>query len=372
MFIRSATVVLATTILLQTSPNRPIGVLVGLHSLGTSVEAPTTDSDPPSAGRLRTIWIPIVGTTRLTSIRSIEVRDLLIPSNAGFLRAGLLPTCSEEPLTRDGKPAGTATHVGDRLWIAPLGTRPRVSLALRNPDAPPGRPGPCVSRDIVCEVDSRTSVYWVSRGFLSLDLGLRSQCAGQPEWKPGYTIRSTGDLGTPMTMAAVLGNGAEQRLRRGLERMTREAPPAAAACLREAVVDPTSWFIRREPGAWSAVAWSRLTQACGDGVDLTVDVDVSDATGRDSRSAWQTISKRATGLTDAHAAPGGRWVLGTSEERLLVFTNAESVDPTFTIAKSPEERVVMVEWALGDDVPLWGDEVIKARNQARVDPVVEP
>lgn len=376
MIMRNVTIATAMLVLTQSSgdPGRPVGVLVGLHHRDTSGDLPGNggqDSEPPSAGQLRTVWVPVVNPSSGESIEAFELPDLLLPRRSGFWRAGLLGTCAERTQTNvDGDALGTETEIADYLWVTPVGRRPQVRLEPRYSSDPAERVAPCVARDTYCDIDRRTRIFWIWPEYMSLDLGRSASCGAHPDWSPGYTVRSAGDLARPVSIRGALGVAAEQRFLRALE-SAKQTYTSNPECAEPAKFEPDSWHIERQPGRWKAEGWSNTYRLCGYGVDFTVDLDLSAVTGRqDDRSGWPMLKATMPQLTDAHFGPGGRWVLATTETDLLLFADVASDRPAIRVPISTGDTVIMVEWATGPNVARWTAEVRRAREGSRPEPVV--
>jgi len=112
----------------QPPPAAPLGVLVGLHRPGDEGEpSEKGDSDPPSVGRLHTLWI--AGVTPSKPAGPVALAHLLVPRKTGFWRMGLLGECAEEPETDfEDKRLGMGTTIADHPWAAPAGAVPRLPL----------------------------------------------------------------------------------------------------------------------------------------------------------------------------------------------------------------------------------------------------
>jgi hypothetical protein len=109
------------------------------------------------------------------------------------------------------------------LWVTPVGRRPQVRLELRDSLDPPERVGPCTARETACDIDRRTSIFWIWPEYISAEFGLRASCGAHESWTPGYTVRRPDNLASSVSIGEALGNAAEQRFRRASESEVREA-----------------------------------------------------------------------------------------------------------------------------------------------------
>ncbi len=365
MIMRSFTIV-ALLLLSQVSraQNNAVGVLVGIHSLGSDSAA---DSRPSSGGSLRTVWIPLDprdGTSRITPV---EISDLLIPRRTGFWRAGLLGTCVENSIEDiDGKSIGTGASVADHFWAAPLGARPQVRLT-----EPDERVGSCTTRSPRCENDNRTIVYWVWPEYVSLDMSERSGCGVHPDWSPGYTVRRLDSLDKPLTVPDILGASAEVPFRSALQSAEREFRAAAANPCEPDPFESDSWYIERKDGRWRTMGWNKASRACAYGFDFEASLDLSKITARpDDTPRWKQIKTRMPQIIDAHFSPAGPWLLVATDNQLMILPDAASSKPSVTVRLSKFEKIIMVEWATGRNVSRWDDEVRRVRGAGRPEPVV--
>src|SRR5215472_2786101 len=78
------------------SQDAPMGVLIGIQRHGSDS---ITDSQPWSAGSLRTVWVPLDQTSLSTRVATVDLSYLLIPRRSGFWQAGLAGTCEAETVT---------------------------------------------------------------------------------------------------------------------------------------------------------------------------------------------------------------------------------------------------------------------------------
>ena len=349
-------------------PAIPIGVLVGLHRAGVEGErSEKGDSDPPSVGRLRTLWIS--GLTTSKPAEAVELAHLLVPRKNGFWRMGLLGECAEEKESDfEDKLLGMGITVADHPGSAPVGTAPRVPLT--KPDYwSKLHPAPCVSRNVYCVNDWTTNVYWVWPDFASLEMGSRAGCGVHPDWEPGYTVRSLSDLSKPLAVADVLAKPAEDSFKRAFQRTEKQEPE----CAERATFEPDSWYVERHEGGWKAIGWSTTHRLCGYGFDYTVDVDLAQMAGtRDDRSRWQLLRKQLPQLTDVHVSPGDRWTLVVTETELMIVEGSAVNRPLLKMARSSDEDVVIVEWATGRNVARWDAEVARVRGMKDPAPRVVP
>jgi len=331
-------------------PTAPLGVLVGLHDVGgESVPSANGDSEPPSVGRLRTLW--------MRGGESLELTNLLLPRRSGFWRVGLLGECAEEK-EDIGDTVRIGTTIADHLWATPVGKQPQVRLS-RDDDHMGFHAAPCIERDVYCVNDWTTSVYWIWPDYASLDMGGRGECGVHPDWDAGYTIRSFDDLDKPLRVGDVLGKPAEDSFRKKFETEHKNALPCPA---EPAVFEPDSWYIEREAGAWKTTGWSSTHRLCGYGFDYIVDANLSAVTGRrDDSSRWRLLTSKVPQLKDVHASPGDQWTLVVTETELMIFEGAQFDRPLLTAPKASHENVVMVEWAVGSNVARWDAQVVSLR-----------
>jgi len=338
------------------APARPrlsTGVLIGLHDPGSDPDPADKNAQPPNAGRLRTVWIRLFDSQ--TPPKSTELPNLLVPRRSGFWRMGLVGACEErKEVAGDGAVLGTATTVADYLWAVPVGRQPEVRLT-----DPELRLGRCVTRNLYCENNWRTSVYWVWPEYASLEMGTRVECGVHPDWTPGYTIRSLNDLAKPLTVGSVLGGVAENTFRKTFEGVDKHDED----CGDKAAFQPDSWYMERDDGGWKVIGWSDTHRLCGYGVDYSVDVDPFAVTGhRDDEARWRSLKRRLPQLVDAHFSPGGQWTLAATTTELIVFEGTATDRPAIRMAKPSDEHVIMVEWATGNSVARWDAEVLHLRN----------
>src|SRR4029450_3793786 len=123
------------------------------------------------------------------------------------------------------------------------------------------------------------------------------------------------------------------------------------------VFSPTAWHIERQGGRWLLEGWASTHRLCEVGIDYSADVDFSRVTG--SKAPQRPLSTAVSGMKDAVPSADGRWILLTGKDEVTLSPREAPDKP---IAKAPlsiADSVVMVEWAHGDHVARWLDQVRK-------------
>jgi hypothetical protein len=347
------------------SQDAPMGVLIGIQRHGSDS---ITDSQPWSAGSLRTVWVPLDQTSLSTRVATVDLSYLLIPRRSGFWQAGLAGTCEAETVTDiDNKPIGIAVTVSDYFWAAPAGSPGSIHVRSASDTA-----GSCGTKRPRCENDYRTTLYWVWPDYVSLDASERSECGVHPDFDAGYAIRSLDSLETAKSITDILGAAADAPVKAAFGRALREQESLAGAHCDLDQTRPPLWRIERKNGQWTAKGWQDTPRSCGYGIDFEVNLDLSPITGRkDDAARRQQLQKRIPNLTDAHFSPGGAWSLVAAGKQLMIL-HSDSDKPAVTLRLSNHETLIMVEWATGRNVARWTAEVRRLQNVKPQEPVMLP
>jgi hypothetical protein len=312
------------------------------------------------------VWVTSGSPVDAASTDAMELPDLLVPRRTGFWRAGLVATCAETPRpAADDRRPGTEVTVADYFWAAPTGETPDVKL-----ESADERLGPCLSREISCDVDRRVQFNWVFPDFVSVEQGPRASCGVHPDWTPTYVVRPIGDFTARLSIEAVLGPRAIATFRSAFDEAKRReianqpGKNGQPSCAAEAQFRPDSWYLEREHGRWHAQGWSDTHRLCGYGFDFEAAVDLSPITGRTEAPApWDQLAARWPDATDVYSTPGGSWFLVETDRDLRVLAaSASGTSPLATISKADGERLVMVEWATGANVAKWAADVSRVRQ----------
>jgi hypothetical protein len=348
-------------VLAQAPSPDAIGVLIGLHKSADDGWRAHGKYVPPSAGRLRTLWIR--GVDPRQPAKPVEMLNLLVPRRSGFWRMGLVGACAEEDYRPVDEVLGAATDLFDYLWAVPVGQQAQVRADNAQYDRT-FRAGPCKRRDLRCVNMHTTRIFWVWPEFASLSPGGEFSCGAHPDSRFSPTIRGLDRLDLPMNIREALGESAEKLFREAFETAYAEYRKAwkTAPCADDAVFQGQSWYIEREAERWKAVGWSDTHRLCGYGFDYAVDTDLSPVTGRHADESLRPApSHQLVPDADVHRAPNGGWALVATEKELLVF-NGTTTSPILRVPKMPDESLVMVEWATGRHVARWNDEVVRLRR----------
>jgi hypothetical protein len=224
--------------------------------------------------------------------------------------------------------------------------------------------------------DWRTDLFWVWPDYVSAEFGGRYDCGAHPDWDPGYTVRHVDDLSFHVRIADAFGSTAEEQsevaFNAAVRDREREASDGEKRCTEYARFDPRAWHIARHAGGWQAEGWSDTSRICGYGVDFPVTGDLERVTGRrgNDRQRLDSLKSSLPQVTDVHVGPDGVWMLATTGKELLLL---DANLPGHVAARVPlgeRESLVMVEWAVGDNVARWSAAVRHARDAGPVRPII--
>jgi hypothetical protein len=344
-------VIVATVFLSSAAPSAtvqpsagPIGVLIGLfHQI---------DSERPQVPTLRTVWVQ--GAAPGTPVVSNELPDLLVPRRAGFWKLGLAGDCDEDDeFDVDGKVNGSSAHLQTSLWAGPLDALPAV------------KQNPCARNDTRCSGQFGPWIRWVWPEYISANEHSESGCGAHPGGSIAYRVQEFGAR-QPVSIGAVLGNATESAYRRAYAAaLAEDVKEWGDQCgnARDAF-DSRAWLIARESGAWRVTGFSATHRLCGVGFDYSIVADVSRVTGRRENDAarWPALKARWPEIADVHTSTGGQWTIIAAGGELLIFSGASLDGEPLRIPKGRFEEVVMVEWATGNNVARWNDQVARLRR----------
>jgi hypothetical protein len=307
-----------------------VGVLVGLAS---------------ASHHLRTVWLT-------GDAPPLEVTPLVVPRRTGFWRLGVLPTCFHDPSIVEGE---VELYTDEHVWATPAGVRPKVEVS-----EPGEKRGPCPERPVHCRVDGEVIIHFVWPELVSLTYARSSVCGAHPG---GHRIPGVHRLdaleGNGLPIQQVLGARGAQALAAGFIRDS--AVDDNAECSTDpAGPDPTRWWIQRERGQWlirGDVVGSRL---CGYGFVFDLDIPLP-------RKLERAGPSPVAGVQEAFPAPGGEGALLPRQERVELLWLAA---PLASARRDGDEAVVMVEWALGEQVARWSTALAELRDHPPPPPVL--
>ena len=319
------------------------GLLLGLR-YQAAIERPVPyyagDADSLSRDAYVTLYVTRQG-------RSLQVAQrldgLLIPSDAGFIRAG-----SKRSVYND--------WVEDFVWTSRRDARPEV-------------PGIQPYNGENCEGHRSQRILYAGASYLSLEERTAGYCAGAPH--PWYfrtfavvPVDTTAHTG--VDIEDVLGEQARRVFDGHVERLTH-ADEEEDTFLDHP--DPANWAIMRDRGIWkAAVRFSLADHIAVDSVeDIPLDVNLpSHIAPRNQRHIpWETVQRVAPDAVDFFVAPGHDLVVILRHEHLTVHPLEGTTigRRLIEVVVPPGAQPVLAHWVTGAAVEEWSDDLTTIRRQ---------
>jgi hypothetical protein len=318
------------------STSKPNGVLLGTHwSSGD------TNFGEVKAGD-RTWWVAEVDGT----VRVVEIRNILFPRKNGFWLAGTNESQDGESFQR-------------YVWTAPLGEQPRSVQ-------------PDLSNSSCHDQTNARDLLFVGSSYLAIREFESAACGNYGEGTTYYV--TTPENPSPMDTAEdfgvkvsdVLGPGGLEQFNNALKRMG-EAKSDDLDCGKIAARSE-DWAILRDKGHWVARGNGSYGGHVCDGYfgtefDIPVQL-LKNVVGYDELAiGWKNIQKNFSDAKDAFESPNENFLLVIRNGELVVCMLAGakiSVISRHTLHQN--EYGVMSQWALGDNVVRWDQQVSRVKN----------
>jgi len=312
------------------------------------------------------------------------IPDLLVPRADGWWRVGTAPICPT------GGPEGQSMHV---LWRARADSTPVVSEICH--ELPRGElPLPIyaddsvtrdsLAREIIRCSWSRIQVRYVSPEYLAVGetSGMTEECEprGGRWYQTYYVSLFNGD--SLLSLAQFAGPRVDSLARVALGRAVHELARDEVCVTVAEGLDPndlvdigSQWYPTRAGGRWVPVVFNQV--AVGDCQLLpAVETALAPAlTGHDAlRPAWNVLASTAKELQDAFASPKGDLVLMRTADSLFVHLgDGKQLGRRIGAMPFSEREIVMIQWATGNHVARWNEEIAAMVRRGLAGPkVVSP
>jgi hypothetical protein len=305
--------------------SKPNGVLLGTHwSSGTGNFGEVKPSD-------RTWWIAEIGE----QIQIREIPNILFPRKDGFWTAGTKEKQDNRSFER-------------YVWTAPLG-KPSAS---DEPDlSNPGCSTQATAQDILFVGTSNISI----REFES------ATCAHYDEGVT-YYVSTPDNPNVGLKISDVLGPPGLDRFNKSLSAMGK-AKSEDLDC-GELLVSPENWAILRDKGHWIVRGnGSYGGHVCDGYFGTEFDIKIrlpKGVVGYDELAGgWDRIQETFPDAKDAFESPNADFLIVVRQGDLAVYP-LENGKIGAIVSRQPlreNEYAVMAQWALGDNVARWDQQV---------------
>jgi hypothetical protein len=308
------------------------GVLLGTHWPVDSGEEQSGD---------RTWWIAELGD----DIQVREIPNLVIPRKDGFWVAGT-------------KQVKEQCYFESYIWTVPLGTPPKNY-------APDTSGSGChdeqITRDILFVGNNQLAVQQFQSGIGAV-YGESTQYYVSTLEHPNWNSSEN----KTVQISDVLGFEGTRAFNKALEAMG-EAKDESIEC-GKMNARPTDWAIRREKGRWLLKgSGSRGGHVCDGYFGTDFDIKMKppkNLVGYDELPVgWGKIEKGFPDARDAFESPNQDFVIVIVGQQLIIcrLTNGEIGTVVVRHPLHENEYVVMAQWALGDNVARWDEEVSRSQ-----------
>jgi hypothetical protein len=335
VLIRVALLFLALLLLPVPLAAQDAGLLLGVEIAQDSEEA--WQRQPQL---LRTYWI--VGNARGAELKAV-LPALLVPQEDRFLRAAIRRSCGRDP-------DHGYSFCRDDYWTGP---------APEGPPAPPSaeafdEDGPCAYETLRIHFLSAVAVA------LWRHAGNSETCEPRGyQWSESTWLQPVTGV-AQIRLSEVAGEAAVQACAAAASHAEAElAKEIDATCEADRTADER-WTILRRAGAWHP----QLAQENGPGwCYLSAEIAASlptSFTGPDRLAfPWDELAAAIPGLRDAVSSPDGSWTVALTGSELIFVPDTPRARRVITTVQSL--RVVMAQWAVGQQVARWSEAVTGVR-----------
>jgi hypothetical protein len=348
--------------------------------IGSSAPPPSHFDSASGASRHQTLWI-VRDAAR--PIRA-TIPDLLVPRADGWWRVGTVSICAT------GGPAGEDVDV---LWRVPVDSIPVVtelcSEATRGDRGLPiyaddSATADSAKREVVRCSWSDIEVRFVSPAHMAVGetTGQTEDCEprGGRWYQSYYTSRFHGDSSVALTELAgpradTLGRLALSRAARELSREELCSNMVSGFEAGDLIDVGDAWYPSRDRGRWVPMLFEQVgTGDCR--LHATIDAILPRTfTGHDAlRPAWSAVAERVPGLRDAFSSPSGDLLIAQARDSLFVYlANGRDLGRRVAAIRFSEREIVMIQWATGQHVARWSEEIAAMVRRGWQEPkVVSP
>jgi len=326
-FIKFCSIVIIMLVLSK-SQAQESGVLLGLRFFR---------NDEP---HYRTLWIaPENGEVNIVA----EGKGLLVPRKTGFWRVGIEREVYEN-------------WEEDFPWASPVEKVPVIQEI--DPEE--------VEE---CEAENRSIILFVGNDYVSLEKESSGYCKGAAHpwcsfWLEVSSLDSLGMKAKCVPISAVMDTAGTQAMQRGAKSYYAGLDDDKKESLEEAP-NECGWGLIRRKGSW--VLRGRLVYSYevfrgqyGD-YDIPMDPPASLVSHDNLYPSWDVIKKAVPDAIDGFSSPLKDLLVVLTRTKMLVFINNEEelVKPVLEIELNKRESAVMIQWATGNYVDRWSEEVKK-------------
>jgi hypothetical protein len=300
------------------------GVLLGLRAM---TQSGTT---------YRTLWMTSQnGEVDLTA----EGEDILIPRKSGFWKLGVRRLMDEQWQT-------------DAVWAIPAAEKPFL---------------PILGYDEGCEGSEWTFLLFVGNDYVSFERESGGYCEGAAHpwavnWLEVLPIDDIQAEGGCVPLSECVGEGANTQLLIAAEQYRAELTEEEREML-EAEPTDCSWGLIRRRGQW--VLRGRLRYSCEAyrghyaDFDIALKPPASLVSHDELHPSWEKVKAKVPAAVDAFSSPGRNLLVVLTEHTLTVHPVAgdDIGESVHTLTLNEEEAAVMIQWAEGEHVHRWTEEV---------------
>jgi hypothetical protein len=321
---------------------RPNGVLLGTHL------SPNDSNFRATEHAERTWWIAEIGG----EIQVSDIRNLLVPRKDGFWMLGTKMIKKNEEDQYD-----------ICIWSAPIRKTPRGY----EPD----------SSTAGCRDETTTpDILFVERDLVAVAASWSSFGGHYDEGTNYYVLTlerpnpSENPDGNTLEISQVLGPAGLQAFSKVLDSIHESEKDDTGEPKSEDIhcgtmgARPSAWAIRRQKGRWVVKGKGSFGDHVCDGYyETEFDVKLrppKTAVGYDELPlGWGKIEKVSPGAKDTFEAPNRDFLIVLTERELVVsrLTNGEIGTLVSRHPLRENEHAVMSQWALGDNVARWDQQV---------------
>lgn len=318
------------------------GLLLGLsYEKKSTYKIPNAKEDEQMEGAYRTLWI----SSNNKNLNDIyETSDLFVPRKTGFWKVGVKREIKDE-------------YVQDNLFAYPVeSSMPNKKQFWNNGTG-------FISKSILSVANNYISTEWNGLGYFKTSNTL---------WRmDNLKVLSLDNIqeDNGFKISDVLGsNGKEALISSGINAFYSESKDRREKLQK--VPKEDSFAAVRSEGHW--ILKGRLNNENSinnEATDFTIDSNLSTKlfVYDDLKFNWSTIREKVPNASDAVTSPNKEFTIILSPNKLFVYIlndNKLSDTPIKEVSLNDGEKVVMVEWAVGDKVDIWKSHV--EGNGARV------
>jgi hypothetical protein len=327
----------------ETKPSataKPNGILLGTHWF------PGEGNFGGVKAEDRTWWVAEVGG----SVRIVEIQNILFPRKNGFWFAGTNENKSERSFQR-------------YVWAGPLGEQPRTLH-------------PSLPNSSCQDQTNAQDLLFVGSTYLAMKEFESATCATYDEHtafhvttleNPGQ-VDAAGEFG--LMVSDVLGSRGRERFNAALSK-SGNAKSNELDCGKISA-RPSDWAILRDKGHWVARGnGSYDGHGCNGYFETEFNIPLQlpkDVVGYDELPiGWPNIQTTFPDAKDAFESPNGNFLLVLRKDELLVCGlvggKIGAVISRRTLHEN--EYAVMSQWALGDSVIRWDQQISQLQKEIK-------